>query len=712
MEEKFKLQNQDVQLKKEKSLRDSGDDKSFEVDDVNILEHVGINEQITQETVEKEKDFTERLSDLQQAISEMDKHGGQITESIFENIMDMKFSEFESLAHSGALIKDKDARSLHEKVSGILNHELVDDSHEYKGSRFRQIMNKPVSKVLFSALCLFLKFGTPAVQAHEATVQEPGEAGTKIEQGYDGGNNLKTKTPENTYQFNAHEKTLVESKDSTIMNMAQGFEIDKADISPEDAKKIIAEYDAFLDKINAKNIDDALAKEEVIEASSDERATKYGESNKKLAPTLENNVNLTTDRAHTAAKLLTEVKQKHDFSKSDAPQDKLEKYKQKEFKFKVPEKGYTKITELHEINPKTGVEYPDMDVADLKKSDPKLFDALTEKCRYVNIDLKIESKTIIEKINQYDRIIFFVDNSPSTEYTMDDMARNLEELGLQENGKGEIAKADLVYYADVASPAKHLPDILAAAKDLRQTKVKGSSLEKPFQSSIVYLNELIKNDQEIVKNGGKVEDYRGAIFTADEGLQEAENIFEVTKLLEKANIKDANVRLYSRDGNLPIEKNLFEIKDQVEKFMTAKMSADSAALEQAKITETMNLNKLIAAVNEKVDSKVIQDFFGQEKIDNVEVITKILEKGDFKKPHLQKSAQSYQYILNKLLSSGMALVKTNNLLDKAKNQTFEDYLKTTKIEIKVFTDKNGRQVNFDVLGYEANKDKKHVSVKL
>ena len=704
MERPIKSQDEDVKFKKEKSFQDQ-DLESVQNTEAGSLEEA----EAPNKKEREEKDFTERLLDLQQAISEMDKHGEEIDEDIFENIMDMKFSEFESLAHSGALIKDKDARSLHQKVSGILNRELVDDTQEYKGSRFRQIMNKPLSKVLFSALCLFFKFGVPAVQAHEIKAQEPKKIDTKIENSYDANESvLRDRSSDNTYKFDSHEPDLEDLKDSTIMNMAQNFEIDKANISPADAEKIIAEYNNFLDKINVKNIDDALAKEDVIEASSDERATKYGAVDKKLAPTLENNINLTNDRAHIAANLLMEVKKNHDFSKSGIAEDKIEKYKNKEFKFKVPEKGYTKITELNEINPETGEKYTDQEVEEMKKNNPELFDELTEKCRYVSLDLKIEFKTSIKKVNQYDRIIFFVDNSPSTEYTMNDMARNLEELGLQENSKGEIAKADLVYYANAASPVKHLPDILAAAKDLKEKKVKGSSIEKPFLSSINYLKDLIKNDEEIAKNGGRVENYRGAIFTTDEGLQETENIFEVVDLLEKANIKDATVRLYPNDGQLPIEKNLFEIKDQVEKFIKVKMSADSAALEQSKITETMNLNKLIASVNEKVDSKVIQDFFGQEKIDNIEMVTKILENEDFKKP-----LKSSQPILNKLLTSGEKLMEINDLTEKAKTQTFEDYLKNTRIEIKVFTDDNGRQVNFDVLGYENNvKDKNNISVRL
>jgi len=53
-----------------------------------------------------------------------------------------------------------------------------------------------------------------------------------------------------------------------------------------------------------------------------------------------------------------------------------------------------------------------------------------------------------------------------------------------------------------------------------------------------------------------------------------------------------------------------------------------------------------------------------------------------------------------LFKASKELEKTQQLLSAAQNQSFEDYLANTQIEIKTFTDENGSKVDFNVLGYE------------
>ena len=122
-----------------------------------------------------------------------------------------------------------------------------------------------------------------------------------------------------------------------------------------------------------------------------------------------------------------------------------------------------------------------------------LYNDLLKECRYAKINLMVESA--FQRVNQGDRLLLFVDKTISTEYTTNHMADKFQERGLEENSKGNIAKVDLVYYNDAASPVKHLPNILAAADDLRHNNTKQGSIENPFKSSINYLKNLVNEDK-------------------------------------------------------------------------------------------------------------------------------------------------------------------------------------------------------------------------
>ena len=645
-------------------------------------------------------DFNERLEDLQSAIVEMDSHKEEITENMFENIMGLPFDEFQNFINGGENIKEPDLKNLNQKISTILNGELnqISDSN-----RLRKFLNKPITKMSFVALCLFLKFSTPVVaeesQKQAMTDHKMNETELSMPDNLDSDPN-KEGFNDKTYRVGSEEIITNELKEKAKINLTQGFEVDKAYIPENDAELIKNNVENFLNKLNAQNFEQYKDAKKIIYVSSDERATRYGDDDQKAAPKLENNIKLSTDRFTVARDLIKEVLEKHDYSSTNLTPEQINEIKQTNFEQVMPEKGYTKIIELNKINHQTGEKYTEADVQKMKLDDPGLYKKLNDECRYVKLDLMVESA--LKKIKQCDRILFFIDNSPSTERTMRDMADKLEEIGIKENSKGEIPKADLIYYTKDASPVKNLPNILEAAKDLRQAKTKGSSIENPFQSSINYFKNLIDQDQEVIKNGGEPEDYRAAIFTTDEGLQDAQNIFEATELAEKANVKNANIFLYSQNLDKPLEKNLFELRNELEQVIKAKMEFNIASLEQQKQDELQNLNQLISEANEKVNAKLLEECFGQASLDGAEDI-KILIDDKNRASYLQKLTKhgSEKIILHRLFKSISSLEKVSQSLIGAQKQTFKDYVANTQIEIKAFTDKTGKKVDFDVLGYES-----------
>lgn len=653
----------------------------------------------------QEKNFGERLDDLKAAISEMSKHGEEINEEMFENIMGLPFNEFQDYVNSGKIIKQNDLKSFQEKVSEVINGEF---NKTYTGNHFRNVMNKPLRRAFFAAVCLFLTSGV-AAQAHnnETVTKDKLVNGTevKVPDNLDS-NPDAIKANNHTYKFNPEAVNSSALKEAAIVDITQGFEVDKASIPDQEINEIKKEIDIFLNKINKDNFNQYSEAKKIVYGSSDSRATKYGAEDKKLDPTLENNIKLSKDRCLEGIRVIKESFLNHDYSKSGLNPEQITKIKQVEPEFKIPEKGYTKISELSEINPKTGEKYTDQDVKEIEKNNPGLYKELNDKCRYVKLDLMVESlvkvEPSLEKVSQCDRAIFFIDNSPSTEHTKNDMAKKLEELGIKENKKGHVAQADLVYFSSDANQVKTLPNILAVADDLRRVASKGASVEYPFKSSISYLNNLIKTDQETAKNGGHVEDNRAAFYTTDEGLQDVQNIIEAVKLLKQANVKNASIFIYSPFRIIPLEKNVFELKDEIEKVIKAKLELNLATLEQSKQNEENNLNNIITEANEKLSPKTMNEFFGQDKLSHENGEIKINKDKNHQLSQLEKINKSSRerIVLRKLIISNDRLEKLSNLYEKAKNETFEDYLKKTQIEITVFTEKDGTTQNFDILGHD------------
>ena len=185
-------------------------------------------------------------------------------------------------------------------------------------------------------------------------------------------------------------------------------------------------------------------------------------------------------------------------------------------------------------------------------------------------------------------------------------------------------------------------------------------------------------------------------------MQDAQNIFEAVKLAQEANVKDANIFLYGGPNQKPIEKNLFELKDNIEEAIKAKLDFNRMSLEQQQQDAQQNLQQLIAEANLKVSPETLQEAFGQSALDNNDRSLKILIPSNEQAKYLRENIKSSneKTLVYNLFKASKELEKTQQLLSAAQNQSFEDYLANTQIEIKTFTDENGSKVDFNVLGYE------------
>lgn len=673
----------------------------------------------TAETREEEdrKEFDLRLNDLKSAIAEMEKHnknseGGpreEITEEMFENIMQMPVSEFMEYANGGKNINQPDLRSVHDQVSGVINGEFT---QEYKGSKFRQVMNMPATKVFFAAFCLFLKFGVHA-QAHEATVKEHPDAGHKIETNFDGGGKspqLDREAAHDSYKVDSHtihDASLDGLKEVSTVDIDQSFKVDKADISDSDAKQIEAAVDHFLDKIDSHNFNDFKDAVKQIKISSDERATKFGAEDKKAAPTLENNKKLSEARGKAATEVLKAAIEKHDFSKSGFSADQIKEIKNTDFKVVTPEKGYTKITELNKINPETGKAYTDKDVENMKINNKALFEKLTKECRYAKVDLMVESD-VLQKVVSASESFIFMDDSPSSKSVHNAVAHDLiEQVSKQSDDK---AKINMVYYSEGIDKVIEGKNVTQTVETLKVKKDDGAGhVENPFASAAKYLEKVVKNDGEKIKKGGEIPKDRVAVIAANEGLQDAKNIFKAIATMEKANIDvkggRAVLAMYKPNDPKPMEIKLIDLKNNIEKAVQAKINSTIPSLTEKVNQSEKDLNAKLDRVINSVSDKSFKIIFGDKPGDKNEIKERLI-KGDFKfsteyKFHRslgsdKDDAKNDYDKIRKVVFANEKLNADKAELKHAQTESVEHYLSSHNVQIKTLTDSQGHKATFEI----------------
>lgn len=209
------------------------------------------------------------------------------------------------------------------------------------------------------------------------------------------------------------------------LNFAINFFVDKADISPDDAKEIAAQFSEFLDNIKPENYKRVLESEWVVFSScSEEQTLNWGEKG---------NENLAEARGEKAVEILNREKAAHNFSALDAKQASALKNKKINVAIASGHSenlGVTLVTDLD--NPDTGEKYTASEVEKMEKDDPEKYEQLKAKNRvaYFKAEIVNESekaqKDIVKLISQYDRSIFMVDKSGSMRDDLKDLYKEVK----------------------------------------------------------------------------------------------------------------------------------------------------------------------------------------------------------------------------------------------------------------------------------------------
>ncbi len=524
----------------------------------------------------QELNFSERLDDLKGAIQEMETHDMEITEEVFENIMQMKIGDFMEYVNGGENIKETDVKNLHKNISQILDGQL---NKEYKsGGRLKELLRKPASKIAFATLILFLKFA-PHAQAHEAPVKDNFDTNHKIEK-FDGGNGPKAPgDAEKTYVYNAENSSEMALENMAKIDLTNSYETDKALISEADAKAIQDNFKVFLDQINSNNFHKVMGLDFKIYGSSDERQTNAWKGG---------NLELTQARITAAEEIIKAEFKNHDFSKAKLTPEQIKGLQEKGFKYGIPENGVTHIIDL--TNPDTGKNYTDKDVNEMKKNDIAKYNELLKECRYIKVNLmasadeikpipnlepKLELKTqtevpklTVKLINQYDQTIILMDNSPSMEDSKNFMGSELQAVDKAANIK-------------VATFSDHLDGIAStgsfyeAGKTMKNMRAGGNAHERATLAADSALSSF--NTQ-----GEKIMESKLLLINTDESIQTTKG--EIDKLFSDSQKKGVKVYFnMGLDNNKQVLKvPLEEMKSNFDNLYEKKVAKIQADINKAK----------------------------------------------------------------------------------------------------------------------------------
>jgi len=535
--------------------------------------------EVASETAETEElNFSERLVDLKAAMGEMEANGMQISEDVFENIMQMKIGDFMEYINGGENIKEADVKNLHDNISQVLNGQL---SEEHRGSRLKEFLRKPASKIVFATLILFLKFA-PHAQAHEATVKDnpDGHNRTEAVKGGDGDGEKPDGGVDNkTFVVGAEHFAIPNLENTAKIDLTNSYETDKDFISEADADEIKDSFKAFLDQVNADNFKKVMGLDFKIYGSSDERQTSTWKGG---------NLELTQARIAAAEKIIQTELENHDFSNSGLTLEQIKALQNKEFKHGVPEDGVTHITDL--VNPDTGEKYTDKEVEEMKKNNVTKYNELLQDCRYIKVNLMakadelkpvptipsiLEIKTNIEipkltikLISGYDQTIILMDDSPS-------MANSKNYMASQLQTEEKRADIKIATFSDKLNSVTPTSSFYQAGEVLKNVRTGGNAHERAAYAAAEALNNFDVTDE-------KAMDRKLLLINTDEPIQTTKA--QIEELLENSQLKGAKVyfNMGYDDNQQVLKVPLEEMKDNFDKLYEKKLEKIQADIDKSK----------------------------------------------------------------------------------------------------------------------------------
>jgi len=280
------------------------------------------------------------------------------------------------------------------------------------------------------------------------------------------------------------------------------FQTDKADISPENEKKLADYLNKFLNTITPENYQEIINKAWIIRGSNDERETHNWEGK---------NENLTNARIDAMAKVIQQTLKNHNFN--ELTEEQAEVLRNKEISRSYPksrvgkENGVTYLTD--KINPDTNSQYSEEEIETMKKNEPEKYHELLESCRYTNFEVK----TVLLNFAAYDRINFLIDESSSMKTSksfISDQLRNTE----------FDKPISLFLYSDLFDPKSEINchNNFEAADKIINLSQEGSFRERQVDAALGLVTRLAAEALEKQKNNDRPEKQKIYIAT-DEALQ-------------------------------------------------------------------------------------------------------------------------------------------------------------------------------------------------
>lgn len=372
--------------------------------------------------------------------------------------------------------------------------------------KIREKTNSRLFRAAFMTAMLFLKF-RPDAQA--ADMQVIDKANAKTEKSVDDAkiDDGKTYVPGLDEFKSGAEKTISDAKvleveslnlrDLSQFNLSNYYETDSDNISEGNQEQIKTELSQFLNNLSADNIDEVLAGEFKIFASSDPRPTSNWEGS---------NEKLTEARAARAIESIRAAINDKDFSNSGLSTAQIEQLKAKDFKIISPEGGVTNIVDL--LNPDTGENYTEAEVAALSESE-KI--GLYKECRRIDVDFlskKIDKIPTLESLpakldlkqelkltetlkdwQDYSEVHYLVDNSPSMNKSYEKIANIIAKQG--DLGGTKLKMGTFSMVLDRLDKIKGVDDIVEKVKNMKKD---GSSEERALNAVLSSLEKIDQQD--------------------------------------------------------------------------------------------------------------------------------------------------------------------------------------------------------------------------
>lgn len=360
--------------------------------------------------------------------------------------------------------------------------------------------------------------------------------------------------------------TSSELKAVSVLDIANNFKIDNPHLSEDGLEKVTTEVHKMLSQLKHDNIKTFLDQKKVITVSRSPEPTNYKSPNpayKTLNETkessLKKNIPLAVDTVDETIKVINSAVESYDFSKSDLSADEINQLKHMNYERDIPSDGYKKISELPDLNPKTGKTYTDKEAEDLKKSNYEEYMKLSDKCREVKANFMVENKIITEKIIEKihpmeaqkmlmeigrthemqmkiidsilhsDHTIILADDSNSMKDLMKQFADNLTKVA---KDKGGDSKCDIKLYSfsEEIGGKIQVNSLREAGEKIGHMPTIGGSFERSAHSAL----EAIK-DSKIGEDTG----VKTILIGTNEAIKASKN--EMDLLVKEAGEKGINI---------------------------------------------------------------------------------------------------------------------------------------------------------------------------